>query len=128
MDFYLDENLPPRVANALNALEEGEEDNVYHTEVVFGKNILDLELYPKIKEKNGILITNDLKMLSRKNERELIRSLGITAFFISLPKGANFVLKYRTMINKWEEIKLVCRKNKHPFMCRIKMRGETEIW
>lgn len=128
MDFYLDENLPPRVANALNALEEGEEDNVYHTKVVFGEGILDLDLYPKIKEKNGILITNDLKMLSRNNERELIRSLGIAAFFISLPKGASFVLKYRTIINKWEEIKLVCRKNKHPFMCRIKMRGETEIW
>lgn len=127
MDFYLDENLPPRVANALNALEEGEEDNVYHTRLVFGAGILDPDLFPKIKEVNGILITNDLKQYSRKNEHDIIKELGITVILLHLPKGANFALKYKTIIDRWEEIKTICRKNKHPFFCKIKMRGETEI-
>lgn len=128
MDFYFDENLPIRVANAINALEEGEQYNVYHTVITFGHGIKDLDLYPLIKEKNGILVTNDLKMLSRKNEYELIVSTGITVVFINMTRGANFVLKYKTIINKWEEIKNICRKNNHPFMCKIKMRGETEVW
>ena len=128
MDFYFDENLPLRVANAINALEEGEEDNIYHTEIAFERSIKDPDLYRKIKEKNGILVTNDLKMLTRKTEYDLIHSLEITVIFISLPSGASFALRYRTIINKWEEIKQICRKNKHPFLCRIKMRGETEIW
>jgi hypothetical protein len=127
MDFYLDANLPFRGANALNALEEGEEDNVYHTGLVFGQDIKDLDLFPKIKENNGILITNDLKQYSRKNERDLIKDLGITVILFHLPKGANFVLKYKTIIDRWEEIKTICRKTKHPFFCKIKMRGETEI-
>lgn len=127
MNFYLDENLPPRVANALNALEEGEEDNVYHTELVFEKSIKDPDLFPKIKERDGILITNDLKMLSKKGEYEQMVSLGITAFFIKFPSGANFVLKYRFIIDKWEMIKDICRNNKHPFRCKITSKGKPEI-
>lgn len=128
MDFYFDENLPIRVAKAINELEYGTEHNVYHTAVEFEKGILDPDLYPLIKKRNGILITNDLKMLSRKNEYELLRSLGITTFIMSIPMGSPFEVKYKTIINKWEEIKKICRRNNHPFMCRIKMRGETEIW
>jgi hypothetical protein len=127
MDFYFDENLPPRVANALNALEEGEMDNVYNIQDAFGKGILDPDLYPLLKKVNGILITIDLKMLSRKNEYGLIKTLGITVIFLCIPKHENFVFKYRTIIDKWEEIKRVCKENKHPFMCKIKMRGVLEI-
>ena len=128
MDFYFDENLPERVANAINALEEGEPYNIYHTAVVFSKSIKDPDLIPLIKEKNGILVTNDLKMLSRRNEHELIIATGITVVFINFTKGANFALKYQTIIKKWEEIKKICNNNHHPFLCKIKMKGKTEIW
>jgi hypothetical protein len=127
MDFYFDENLPPRVANALNALEEGEEDNVYHTQVAFGKGILDPDLYPMLKKANGILITIDLKMLSRKNEYELIKTLGITVIFLCIPRNENFAFKYKAIIDRWEEIKKTCRENKQPFLCKIKMKGQPEI-
>jgi hypothetical protein len=128
MDFYFDENLPVRIANALAALEEGENHNVYHTTLAFEPSIKDPDLYPLIRNRNGILVTNDMKMLSRAPEYQIMLTLQITAFFISLPKGADFALRYRTIFDKWEDIKLICRKNKRPFMCRIKMRGKPEIW
>lgn len=128
MTFFLDENLPERVALALDALEGADGNIVKHTALEFGKGVQDPDLIPKIKKCNGILITNDDKMKSRKQEYEIIREEGVSVFFISLPKGAPFELKYKTIINKWEEIKKICRKNKHPFMCKIKMRGETDIW
>ena len=128
MEFYLDENLPPRVANALHALEQGEGISVYHTKVAFNMGILDPDLYPKLKERNGILITNDFKMLSRKAEYQLMISLGITAFFIKFPSGANFFVKYKMIFDRWEEIKKICKENKRPFKCKIKPRGKSEIW
>jgi len=88
MKFYLDENLPVRVAYALDALEGEKGHEVYHTEEAFAKEIKDTDLFPLIKENNGILMTGDLKMLSRKKEHELILKLGITVIFFSLPKGA----------------------------------------
>lgn len=129
MDFYFDEQLPKVIAEALNVLESREGENrVLSTEVEFGKGIKDVELFEKLKNVNGILVTHDLKMTTRKNEFALIRELGITVFILSLPKGANFQLQYQTIIARWEEIKRLHKKNRSdPFVCRIKMRGDPEF-
>jgi hypothetical protein len=128
MDFYFDEQLPKIVAESLNVLERHlAVNNVYSTEMKFGKGIPDLELFPLLKEVNGILITNDLRMMTRREEFSLLKNLGVTAFMISLPSGARFEIKYQTLVARWEEIKLVARKNKMPFICRMKMRGKNEF-
>lgn len=129
MNFYFDEQLPKIVASALNILESHEGVNqVFSTETEFGKGIKDIELFDKLKKVNGILVTHDLKMRTRKNEFSLIKELGITVFIISLPSGANFELQYQTIIGMWPEIKKIYRKNRSPpFVCRIKMRGEPEF-
>ena len=45
MDFYLDEQLPKTVAEALNAIEKHEGVNsVFSTEEAFGKGVPDTEL------------------------------------------------------------------------------------
>lgn len=129
MDFYFDEQLPKVVAEALNILESREGINrVLSTESEFDKGIKDVDLYRRLKEVNGVLVTHDLKMVTRKNEFALIKELGISVFVLSLPSGANFVLQYQTIISKWAEIKKLHKRNSHtPFVCRIKMRGEPEF-
>ena len=128
MDFYLDEQLPKRVANALHELERYEDKhNVYSTEMKFGKGVKDPDLYDKLKNVNGILISNDLRMKTRSNEFTLLKELGITAFLISLPSGSGYWIKVKTIINNWDEIKSTSEKCKHPFIRRIKMRGESEF-
>lgn len=128
MDFYLDEQLPKTVAEALNAIEKHEGVNsVFSTEEAFGKGVPDTELFTFLTDCNGILITNDLKMKTRKNEFSIIKNLGVTVFIISLPSGVNYQIIYKTIIDKWEEIKKICKKNSRPFVCRIKMRGESEF-
>jgi hypothetical protein len=129
MDYYFDEQLPKLVANALNLLESHEGINrVFSTEESFGKGIKDTDLFRRLKEVNGILVTHDLKMTTRKNELSLIKELGISAFVISLPSGSNFELQYQTIIGMWPSIKKISRKNRNDsFVCRIKMRGEPEF-
>lgn len=128
MDFYFDEQLPKVIADALNVLESREGENrVLSTEAEFGKGVKDIDLFEKLKDVNGILVTHDLKIITRRNEFSLIKQLGISVFILSLP-GANFQLQYQTIIGKWEEIKQLCRKNKSTsFVCRIKMRGDPEF-
>lgn len=129
MDFYFDEQLPKVVAEALNILESREGINrVLSTETEFDKGIKDVDLYRRLKEVNGVLVTHDLKMVTRKNEFALIKELGISVFVLSLPSGANFELQYQTIISKWSEIKKLYKRNSQtPFVCRIKMRGEPEF-
>ncbi len=97
------------------------------TEIKFGKRIKDPDLFKILKEKKGILISNDLRMKTRNNEFTLLKELGITAFLISLPSGSGYWIKVKTIINYWEEIKSASEKHKHPFIRRIKMRGASEF-
>src|SRR5258708_469561 len=126
MDFYFDEKLPKIVANALNVLESHEGVNhVLSTEIEFGKGIQDADLFKKLKSVNGILVTHDLKMRTRKNEFSLIKGLGISVFMISLPSGADFELQYQTIISIWPEIKKIFKQQKpSPFACRFKMHAD----
>lgn len=107
MDFYFDENLPKAIAEALNIVEGHRAINrVFSTEVAFEKGIKDLELIPKIKSVNGILITHDIKMKTRSNEHQLIKEIGVTVFIISLPSGCNYELMYQKIFSDWEKSKL----------------------
>jgi hypothetical protein len=125
MDFYLDEQLPKKIANALDILEQHEAINrVFSTETEFTKGVKDPALYPLLKQVNGILITHDLKMITRANEFSLIKELGVTVFVISLPGNVNFELMWETIFGKWSEIKRIAHKTKHPFVCRLTMRGK----
>ena len=128
MDFYFDEQLPKKVANALDVLEQHDGvHRVFSTELEFGIGLKDVPLYHKLKEVNGILITHDLKMLTRVNEFSALKELGISAFIISLPSGINYTLTYQTIFGKWEEIKKISRKQAMPFICRLKMKGQPEF-
>lgn len=129
MVFYFDEQLPKVIAQSLDVIEQHlNKHRVLSTEEEFGKGIKDEDLFRSLKEKNGILITNDLKMMTRRNEFALIKELGISVFLISLPSGANFDLICLTIQNMWPEIKKIAEKNNYkPFVCRLKMRGKPEF-
>lgn len=129
MDFYFDEQLPTVVAKALDVLESQQGVNrILSSETEFGKGIMDIDLFKKLKNVNGILVTHDLKMITRKNEFALIKELGISVFILSLPTAANFDLQYQTIFAKWSQILELYRKNSSkPFVCRIKMRGDPDF-
>jgi len=120
MDFYFDENTPPRIAAALNVLEGEKSDiNVFHTQVKWKKGVKDPSLYPLLKEVNGILVTCDLKMMTRRAERQIIQEHAVSVIIFTVPPGSNFINRYQFIFKKWEAIKKFCKDNKPPFMGRI---------
>jgi len=129
MDFYLDENLPKLIAQALNIIEQHDASNkVFSTEVIFGKGVKDCPLITKLKEVNGIWITHDSKIITRKNEFQLIKNEGIKVIIIGLPDGCKFTVMYRTIFDKWENMKTICKRNGNPFVCKIHMNGTTTFY
>lgn len=128
MTFYLDEQLPKAIAMALDTLEQHDGvHRVLSTEQEFGKGVKDVDLFDVLSRVDGVLITHDLKMVTRKNEFSIIKSLGVSVFIISLPSGANFETIYLTIIGMWPGIKKIARKQTRPFVCRLKMRGQPEF-
>lgn len=127
MDFIIDENLPPRVAQALNALAGRHEHRVFHVQEKYAKGIKDVDLIKLIGKDKLILITNDLKMKTRSNEFTLLKDEGVSAFLISLPRVCDFDAISVTVINKWKEIREIAEKAKQPFVCRIKLKGDSEF-
>jgi len=126
MNFYFDENIPRAIARAVSELEKSATNyNVQHTADAWRGGILDPELIVNLKNVNGILITNDLKM--KRAFRELLAKKKITAFFISFPSGANYEYRYTMIINNWVKIKQISEDERHPFICRIMPRGQPQI-
>lgn len=128
MDFYLDENIPERIAEGLNYFEgEKRKHNVYSVveKGLAGKK--DVDLFPKIKEWNGIFITNDLKITTRKNEFELLKELGLSVFIVSFKKGSTYWERVNTIMNRWQLIKEIAEGETKPFVCHVKLIGKPVV-
>lgn len=131
MDFYLDENIPIRIANAINYLEGDKRiHNVYSTTEAFGSGVLDPDLFPKISQVSGIYITNDLKVAHRKDEFELLNHLSIGTFLLCFKPSSSYWERVLFVMKNWEYIKQTAVYNepkKCHYICRIKVAGKPEI-
>lgn len=125
--IYLDENLSEYVASALNSLNKGyfEDVEVHSTKIAFGRGVPDETLIPYIGETGDILITKDINIRRRKLQYDLCKEYGIGIFFLDMPKGQSTHWEMvRLLIEKWEDIIKVVRKNKRPFAYTISPKGK----
>lgn len=123
---FLDENLSPFVAEALNCLSKGDFNDIRVNSTIqdFGKGIKDEELIPRIGEKKAVLITRDVNMNRIKLQRDLLKIHKLGVFFIDLPKGKckhwDIVL---LLINYWQDIIHIIRTKNTPYIYIVKPRG-----
>jgi hypothetical protein len=130
MNIFLDENLPERVAVALNALEGIKSPiDVYHTGAYFGWGIKDVDLIAKIKAATGVLITQDDRIRKNAAEIGLIKKEGVSVLIIGISAGSNFEKIYQFIFKHWESIKNQCDKSKKaPFVAKILSDGVIKVY
>ncbi|MEY3499618.1 MAG: hypothetical protein RL308_1287 [Bacteroidota bacterium] len=132
--IYIDENMPSQLADGLNILQQpqnakdGFEIEVLSIKKVFGQGALDEDWIPKVGAENGIVITQDFNIQLQKHQRELYKECGVGIFFLSTPSKSGF--QYwdfvKKLINEWDDIKKIVRKNKTPFAYRASSKKSFE--
>jgi hypothetical protein len=127
--IYLDENLSPYVAQAMQLLCRGyfNEVEVYSTVTVFGRGTPDEEIIPKIGAEGSILITRDFNIQRDRLQKQLLADHGLGVFFIRLPKRDDRHWELvRLMVDQWEELIKKVNKTKPPFSFIIHPRGKMQ--
>ena len=84
MKFFLDNNLPPSWAEALNALSGTEKHSVHHLRTKFPRNVTDVEWINTLASEGGwTIISGDLRISRNQHERQAWLKSGMVAFFLT---------------------------------------------
>lgn len=131
MIIFIDENLPPQLAEALNILQQalnaknGTQIQVKSIKVAFGQGAKDEDWIPEIS--GNVVITQDYKIQTTRHQRDLLHKHSVGVFFIkSGKKGMAFWEITKLLINRWEEILKLIRKSAVPFAYRGSLRSKFE--
>jgi hypothetical protein len=125
LKIYIDENMAPQLARALDVIQEhlnSEEKKaikVISLKDEFHQGIKDEEWIPIIGEQGGIVITQDRRIWHSRHQRELYMQYGVGIIFLKSPKtGMTFWQMFKHLVEWWDDIKQIARKNKPPFSFR----------
>lgn len=125
LKIYIDENMAPQLARALNIIQEhlnSEEKKtitVLSIKDAFKEGIADEDWIPTVGKEKGIVITQDRRIQSSRHQRELYMQHGVGIIFLKSPKsGMTFWQMFKHIVDWWDEIKQIARKNTPPFSYR----------
>jgi predicted nuclease of predicted toxin-antitoxin system len=121
MNFFFDNNLSPKLAEAMNLLEQ--EGNVIHLTKIFPPNTKDEDWLEYIGKKGMILITQDKQIKKRAAELRAFKKYKVGAFILG-GKNPEIWQIVKQVINKWLEIKNLASKTRLPFMFKVPLRGK----
>lgn len=131
---YIDENLPHQLAEGLNILQQpqNKRDNleieVLSIKEKFGQGEKDENWIPKVGKENGIVITQDYRIQTQRHQKELYIENGVGILFFNPPSRSGFPYweMVKQVVNRWEEIKQIIRKEDPPFAYRCTAKKNFE--
>ncbi|HPI30060.1 MAG TPA: hypothetical protein PLB59_10565 [Bacteroidales bacterium] len=132
--IYIDENMPSQLAKGLHELQQPQnkrdelEIQVLSIKEIYGQGEQDEDWIPKVGKENGIVITQDYRIQTQRHQKELYIENGIGILFFNPPSNGGFSYweMVKQLVNHWEEIKQIIRKNKVPFAFRCSARTKFE--
>ena len=132
--IFIDENMPPQIARGLQLLQlpqnskDGMNINVLSIKDKFGEGAKDEEWIPEVGKLKGIVITQDYRIQSLKHQRELYKEHGVGILFFSPPSknGFSYWEMVKQIINRWDKIKAIIKKEKTPFAFRCSAKTEFQ--
>ena len=103
--MLIDENLPPSLANALNALFAGTHE-VIHLRQRFGPRVKDVEWIPTLSsEGHWVVISADRRIARNKAEQQAFRNSRLVGFFLSPAlQKAKLTKQMERIMALWETI------------------------
>jgi hypothetical protein len=131
MKIYIDENMPPQLAEGLSILEKPNHEGieVYSIQKEYGRGVSDEDWIPQVGQVNGIVITQDARMQRIKSQYNLLKQYKLGIFYLipSGKRGYTYWEMVERIVLNWREIKSIIRKSKAPFAFRITPRKIERI-
>ena len=109
MKILVDENLPPALARALEAIFKGQHD-VIHLRDRFGAGVSDITWINALnQEGNWVIISGDRRISRNKAEYQAFRSSRLIGFFLSpgLQKSKS-IKQLERILALWDNIEALC--------------------
>ncbi len=131
MTLYIDENLPPQLAQAFDLLQAPlNRRNNTHIRVrslaeTFERGVKDEEWIPALGEEPSCVITQDYNIRRTRHQKALCEKYGLGVFYIRPPskKGFSYWGFVKLLTKHWEEIIRIAEREKRPFSYRIGTRS-----
>ena len=126
MNLLFDENLPPVVVKALQALQPNIPFDVYHVLEVLGKGTPDVDIYAFIQQQPGdwFFVSHDKAMNRNKHERAAMHRSGAGVFIFSGRTSRDVVQSMQFVLSRLPEMERVARRHKRPFVFSVPDRGQ----
>lgn len=130
---FIDENMPRQLAKGLNELQQPQNlrENAQFEIISVKDNwpgASDEDIIPNIGNENGILITQDYRIQTRRHQKELYIENGVGVLFFNPPSKSGFSYweMVKQLVNRWEDIKHIIVRNDTPFAFRCSARTKFE--
>lgn len=127
MKIFIDENLPPRLAEGLQLLESANDDGieVFSIPKYFGKGATDEEWISEVGKLKAVVITQDHNIHRKQLQKELYRKhkVGLIVFKAPGKSGYTYWEMVENIIKHWQLIKKEVGKRNPPYAFQITPRG-----
>lgn len=133
MTIYLDENLPPVLAEGFNVLQaplssklgNGVTIKVRSIRKIFGSGVVDEDWIPKLNSGKDVVITQDYNINRIREQRVLCEQHGLGMIYFRPPSknGFSYYDMLKMLVKHWPEIVEKAVKEKRPFSYKVTSRS-----
>ena len=125
MKLFIDNNLPPQLADGLDALFAGDHEVVSHRGKFGSRNRLDEEWIPELGREGGwVVLSGDLNIARKRPQRSLFLQAGLVGFF---PRAAVMELplhkKASRILAVWDRMERIS-SDVRPGLFELQRSGE----
>ncbi len=120
MTFAFDENLPPKVAQALALLDFP----VVHVLDVLPRGTPDQDLFGEAVARDWVLVTHDKGMWKKKGHREALMQSGAGVFVLVSSAAHSPAELTELLLRKLPDMLQLVERTKRPFVFRVPDRGK----
>lgn len=129
MFFLFDENVPYKFVKGLALIEEANHKSKYHAIIFHPRDnstegATDEEQIRFAGKKNGIIVSFDKDFKHMKSYYPLYKQFNVGAVIFNISKkDFNYWGIVKTIILRWEELKIKIQESERPFIFEITSRG-----
>ena len=129
MKVFVDENLSPALAKALNALFAGEHE-VVHIRERFGPSVSDREWIEQLSaDGRWVVVSGDRRIAKNKAEQAAFRNSRLIGFFLaSALNAARVTIQMQRLLALWDDIEAISKSVAGGAMYELPIKGKIRQW